>query len=306
MRWSTVVLAVLFSLVVVASSAAAVTAVPLPSSSAASAPLALVTDAIPLSTGALPRELPSSIAVSLTFTLTNPRSGELARFLSQVEDPSSPSYRHFLTYPEYVEEFAPPASSVAHVEAALETAGARDITAAPDRSSVTAVLAARSVDQLLGVDLKTYGSANRVPLYTAVGTVSLPPSLDGYVSGIGGLSNSATAGLIGSSRALSPSLPLRPVSGHLAQFAHDNTSGEAWFLGSDYTQAYDVNELFPGAGSVPNATFPTSVAIATLLASAFNQTLQTNLPPGTPRSSQPTSMARSAPTGPCLISRAYP
>jgi len=282
MRWSTVVLAVLFSLVVVASSAAAVTAVPLPSSSAASAPLALVTDAIPLSTGALPRELPSSIAVSLTFTLTNPRSGELARFLSQVEDPSSPSYRHFLTYPEYVEEFAPPASSVAHVEAALETAGARDITAAPDRSSVTAVLAARSVDQLLGVDLKTYGSANRVPLYTAVGTVSLPPSLDGYVSGIGGLSNSATAGLIGSSRALSPSLPLRPVSGHLAQFAHDNTSGEAWFLGSDYTQAYDVNELFPGAGSVPNATFPTSVAIATLLASAFNQTLQTNLPPWDP------------------------
>ncbi|HEY1197552.1 MAG TPA: protease pro-enzyme activation domain-containing protein [Thermoplasmata archaeon] len=280
MRWSAVFLGVMFSLVVVASPAAAMTTVPALTSSAVPSATALVSDAVPLPIPSSPRELPASTPLSLTFTLTNPRSGELGRFLDQVEDPASPSYRHFLTYPEFVEEFAPPGSSVARVEAALDAVGARDVTAAADRSSVTAVLPARSVEQLLGVDLRAYGSAGRVPLYTAVGTVSLPPSWRGLVSGVGGLSNSATTGLVAPSKV--PSRPLGPLSADRSQFARDNGTGEDWFLGSDYTQAYGATELFPGANSVPNATYPTSVAIATLLGSAYNQTHQANLPPWDP------------------------
>ncbi len=282
MRWPIVVLAALLSIVVVASPAATVTAAREPPSSAGPNATALVTDAvsIPLPAASTPRGLAPSTLVALTFALTNPHLGQLDRFLAQVEDPASPSYRHFLTYAEYVQEFAPPPSSVSQVEAALSVAGAHDVTAAPDRSAVSAVLPASVVDQLLGVKLTTYGSAGQVPLYTAVGTASLPSSWGGLVSGVSGLSDSRTLEL--TVPATAHPLPLAPASRDRSEFAYDNTSGEQWFLGSDYTQEYGATELFPGATSVPNATYPTSVAIATLLASAYNQSSSTVLPPWDP------------------------
>ncbi len=280
MRWPPVVLGVFLALVVVASPVGAVTAVPAPTATGSSSASALVTDAIPLPRAASPQALPPSTLVSLTFTLTNPHSALLGQFLTQVEDPASRLYRHFLTFPEFVNDFAPPGSSAERVEAALTAAGAREITTAPDRSTVTAVLPAGTVERLLGVDLVSYGSTGRVPLYTAVGTVSLPPTLLGLVSGVSGLSDSATAELAAAST--TGSLPLQPAPLDPAQFVYDNTSGEDWFIGSDYTQAYGASELFPGTSSVPNATYPTSVAIATLLVSGFNQTYQTDLPPWDP------------------------
>jgi subtilase family serine protease len=282
MRWPVVVLGVLLSIIVVASPAAAVTAARAPSPSAGPSATALVTDAVPVPfpAASTPRELAPSTLVSLTFALANPRLGELDRFLAQVEDPASASYRHFLTYPEYMQEFAPPSSSVSQVEAALGAAGAYDVAAAPDRSAVTAVLPASSVDELLGVELMSYGSAASVPLYTAVGMASLPPSWGGLVSGVSGLSDASTTRL--TTLTTAHPLPLGPSSRDRSEFAYDNTSGEQWFLGSDYTQEYGATELLPGATSVPNATYPTSVAIATLLASSFNESSSTNLPPWDP------------------------
>jgi subtilase family serine protease len=78
------------------------------------------------------------------------------------------------------------------------------------------------------------------------------------------------------------SFPIRPVSKGVAEFVVNNSTASEWFLGSDYAQAYGAAELFPGAHSVANATYPTSVAIATLLASSYNGTTNTNLPPWDP------------------------
>ena len=280
MHWPPVVLAVFLALVVIASPSGAVTAAPTSSATGSSSAFTLATDATPLPGTSSPRALPPSTLVSLTFTLANPRSAQLGEFLAQVEDPASASYRHFLTFPEFLNDFAPPGSSAERVGAALAAAGAREITTAPDRSALTAVLPAGAVEQLLGVDLVSYGSVGRMPLYTAVGAVSLPPTLAGLVSGVSGLSDSVTAELAAASTARS--LPLRPAPSDLSQFVFDNSSGEDWFIGSDYTQAYGASELFPGATSVPNATYPTSIAIATLLVSGFNQTFETNLPPWDP------------------------
>ena len=260
---------------------AAVAVAPAPSAApSGSAATLLTTDILPLPTSAPQRNLPATTLVSLTLTLANPRSGELDRYLNQVEDPASSYYRHFLSYPEFVNEFAPPAATVVQVEASLESSGARDLAVAPDRSSMTVVLPAASVDRLLGVQLVSYGSDGRIPLYTAVGVVSLPPSWEGLVTGIDGLSDSATVALAQASRSLDVSP--RPWSSDGVQFVHDNTSGEDWFVGSDYTQAYGATALFPGGHSVPNATYPRSVAIATLLGSAYNLTTQTDLPPWDP------------------------
>jgi subtilase family serine protease len=294
MRWSNGVLGILFSVVVMTSPAAIGTSAATSTHPEGSDVSPLVTDAVPVPVASSPRELPAATPVSLTFTMSNPRSEQLNRFLTEVENPVSSSYRHFLTFPAYVSEFAPPVSSVAQVVTALTAAGATDITIAPDRSAVTAVLTATSVDQLLGIHLVSYGSVGRVPAYTAVGEASLPRSLTGLVSGVDGLSDAATAQLAAFSTAPS----LRPMSFGGSQFVHDNTSGEDWFVGSDYAQVYGATELFPGTKSVPNATYPRSVAIATLLGSAYNDTTQTNLPPWDPAVIEAYFNATFAPTWP--------
>jgi len=280
MRWPTVALGVLVSLLVVASPAVGFSTNPEPALLGVPRLVPLWTDELPLPNGGPDVPLAPHTPVSLTFTLSNPRALALNGFLMQVENPASPSYRHFLSYPTFVSEFAPPVSSVARIEAAIGGMGGQEISVAPDRSSVTAVLSAGSVESLLGVHLVTYGSAKGLPLYTAVGTATLPPSLAGTVASVSGLSDASTAAI----REFSPTNPTspRPWAADRAQFIHDNASGEDWFVGSDYTQAYGAIHLFPGTHSVANATYPSSVAVATLLASAYNLSTQTNLPPWDP------------------------
>lgn len=280
MRLPVAVLCVLLSVFLVASSGTSESATPAPAPSLLPTAIPFQTDAVPLPRGSVPHDLAPATPVSITVALANPYSSELSRFLAQVEDPASPSYRHFLSYSEFVSKFAPSGASAAAVESGLERAGGTFVAASPDRSTVTAVLPASSVDQLLGIHLVSFGSVGMLPLYTAVGAVTLPPSWTGVVSGISGLSDSGSAGL---AVHLTDHRPIaRPIAPDRPQFVHDNASAQNWYIGSDYTQAYGATALFPGSLGVRNATYPTHVAIATLLASAFNQTALTNLPPWDP------------------------
>jgi len=147
---------------------------------------------------------------------------------------------------------------------------------------VNGVLSAGAVESLLGVRLVEFAEVGSLPEYTSVGGVSLPASLAGDVAGVGGLSDEATVTLDAQQHALESEL--RPVALSGAAFAHDNITDQNWFLGSDYTQLYHVTDLFPGTDSVTNATYPNSVAIATLLVSAYNQSAggDGNLPPFDP------------------------
>ncbi|HYA54813.1 MAG TPA: protease pro-enzyme activation domain-containing protein [Thermoplasmata archaeon] len=254
------------------------------SASPGSAPFArsasLLTDVSAVPASAVVRALPSATPVSLTFTLTNPHAAALTEFLAQVENPWSLEYRQFLSYQQFVEQFSPPVSSVALVESDLIAAGAHDITSTPDRAGVSAVMSAGAVRELLNVELVTYGSLDGLPLYTALGTPTLPAGLQGVVAGIGGLSDAATAELDQEAVHSAHPVPEHPL--RASEFARDNDTGEDWYVGSDYTQAFGAVHLFPGTGSVANATYPTSVAIATLLVSGYNETAQGNLPPWDP------------------------
>jgi len=278
-RWVAAVAPLLAIFLVAGAGAAATSPRGPPSIGVAPGP-AIATDAVVIPVSADAQPLPASTLISLTLTLTNPHAADLTRFLSQVEDPTSPMYHQFLSFPQFVERFAPPVAQVRAVESALTAAGGENVAATPDRTSVSAVLPAGSVERLLGVALASYGAVKGMPLYTAVGSTSLPPSLEGLVAGVSGLSDHATAEF--SAQGVSSTLKVRTPSHSLSEFVHDNTTGEDWFVGSDYTQEYGATQLFPGPGSVPNATYPRSVAVATLLVSAYNQTFGEDLPPWDP------------------------
>jgi len=234
----------------------------------------LVTDEIPLPAHTMDRPLSPATELSITLTLPYANSAQLAQFLATVEDPASPEYRHFLTESEFMTDFAPSPARVGVVSAALRSAGATHVTVSGSRAVVSGLLSAKSVEQLFGVALVAYGSDRGVPLYTSVGPPSLPPSLSGLVVGIGGLSDGANPYLTLEARHSA----VRPVDERSSsQFVLSNTSTE-WFVGSDFTQAYGATDLFPNGTTGAAATFPTRVAIATLLASGYNESTNQNLP----------------------------
>ena len=242
-----------------------------------------VTDAVAVPLGSSVRPVPPETPIEVSLTLAYPNAGGLGRFLAAVEDPSSPLYRQYLTSSEFESTFAPGPSSVATVVGVLDGAGARSVTIAPDRLSVMAELTAGAVNSLFGVEMVYFSSVDGTPMYTAVGTPALPAGLDGVVSGVSGLSNAADLRFSYDLEA-GPVTKVRPVSG-ANEFVLNNSSGAQWFIGSDFTQAFGATGLFPGNSSVVNpvnATYPTDVAVATLLASGYNATTQNNTPPWDP------------------------
>ncbi len=243
----------------------------------------LVTDAVALPVGASVVPMSSATPLEISLTLAYPDPGALDRFLSAVEDPSSPLYRSYLTHAEFESTFAPSTSATGTVVGVLDAAGAREVSVAPDRLSVVATLSAAAVGSLFDVRMVHLSNVDGGSLYTAAGTPTLPSSLVGLVSGVTGLSNSADLRLtlnLAASR-----LAEAPKRLGDEQFIVNNSSGEQFFIGSDFTQAFQATGLFPGNASVVNpvnASYPTGVAIATLLASGYNTTTTDSTPPWDP------------------------
>ena len=253
----------------------------------------LVTDAVALPVGASVVPMSSATPLEISLTLAYPDPGALDRFLSAVEDPSSPLYRSYLTHAEFESTFAPSTSATGTVVGVLDAAGAREVSVAPDRLSVVATLSAAAVGSLFDVRMVHLSNVDGGSLYTAAGTPTLPSSLVGLVSGVTGLSNSADLRLtlnLAASR-----LAEAPKRLGDEQFIVNNSSGEQFFIGSDFTQAFQATGLFPGNASVVNpvnASYPTGVAIATLLASGYNTTTTDSTPPWDPAVVRPTSTTR--------------
>jgi subtilase family serine protease len=247
---------------------------------AVSVPLGLSTDAVPVPVGVHGVPLAGNSPVFLTLTLAGADPGGLNAFLSGIENPASPAYRHFLTASQFEADFGPTPSTASAVASAIRSAGGHDITITPGRLAVTAVLPASAVPSLLGVSLERIGGGSSDPLYTTSGSPVLAPALRGEVVGVGGLSNVANPGLSYDLSRLAKAEPRSANSPN--EFLLGTPPTDQWFLGSDFTQAYGASLLFPGHSIDPNATYPQHVAIATLLASGYNDTNASDLPPWDP------------------------
>ncbi len=243
---------------------------------------ALATDAIALPAGSTAVGLAPTQTVELGFVLGFANASRLSQLDAALEDPRSPQYRHFLTLAQFEAEFAPSAASVAAVVQTVRNEGGSSVAVAPGRLAVTATFTVADVERALGVRLVQYSSPDGSSGFTSVGTVDLPTSLEGAVVGIDGLSGASSAAA--ADRTLVALSPPAPATSSAAQFVQGNGSDDAdWYVGTDFTQAYYATSLFPGGStSVPNATYPTRVAVATLLASGYNNTTGTFLPPWDP------------------------
>ncbi|MGA7924145.1 MAG: protease pro-enzyme activation domain-containing protein, partial [Thermoplasmata archaeon] len=243
-------------------------------------PVGLTTDERALPAGEVTHALPRTTNLQLVATVAPRNAADLAARDASVINPRSVNYRHFLTEPEFEAAFEPTSTTVREVESYFSNFGAHGFVSTAEHLGIEFRISASGAEAALGITFLQYGGSVSRPLYTAVGEPLLSPSLRGVVTGISGLSDYGAAGL---------TVPL--ATGHVARpvreaepssFVLGPGGSPQWFVGSDFTQAYNASELFPPSTRVANATFPTHEAVATILMSSYNATNNVDLPPFDP------------------------
>jgi subtilase family serine protease len=242
----------------------------------------LETDAVPVPAGARDRPMAAGEPIRLEVTLLPRNVDQLLELDAAVSDPSGPQFEHFLTEAEYERSFGPTVQSVATVRAYFAGFGASAFSVTADRLGISMVVPASGVDRALGLTLVDYATGHGPTLYTALGDPTVPSSLAGLVGGVSGLTDapdrppSASLSEVASPKPLSRADP--------SQFVRNSSTGENWFIGSDFTQAYGVTGLFPGTSDagIGQPMFPTHEAVATILLSGYNGTTGQDLPPWDP------------------------
>lgn len=104
----------------------------------------------------------------------------------QVSSPRSNAFHHYLTDKQWVARFGPTTREVSVAEAFLRHAGFRIGAVAKDRLFVSATGTAAQVEKAFGVKLG-YFRFNGHKVRLAQGTLSIPASLSGAVSGVAGV-----------------------------------------------------------------------------------------------------------------------
>ncbi len=182
------------------------------------------TDAIPVPAGATLRAMDPTTPMRIGLTLGYDHPGALARLLSGLEDPTSPQYRHFLSYASFEREFAPPAQSVSAVESYLESRGGAAVQYVAGTATVEATVPSGALDRLFSVHAVEYSGPAGAAGFTTLGAVQLPASLRGQVVGVEGLS-----GDLGPARPTALThlnAPVRSAADLPSLFVQDAASGE--------------------------------------------------------------------------------
>ncbi len=115
-----------------------------------------------------------------------------------VTDPSSPSYRHFLTPGEWESRFSPSQASVRAVTSWLRSQGITVNEVTPDRLTVQATGSAAAVQRAFATNLGQYRHLGRT-VRLASGPLKIPAELASLISGVTGVDQhlAKPAGLTG-------------------------------------------------------------------------------------------------------------
>jgi subtilase family serine protease len=135
---------------------------------------------------------PAGARVDVALLLRGRDAAELSAFDAAVSDPSSASYRHFLTDSQYAARFAPTTAAVALTRTWLQTVGLTVDGTTPNRTLVYAHATAAKVASAFHTRLGLFnvaGSLLRAPLSEP----TIPAALRGSVAAVSGLAQTQLA-----------------------------------------------------------------------------------------------------------------
>lgn len=186
------------------------------------------TGLVPLNLG--PASPTDQVAFDLVLASRDP--GASARLAQDVNDPSSPDYRRFLTAEQIGQRFGPTDASLARVREVLEGVGIEAVSMPPQRTRLSVTGAAAAVGGFLGVPIELWQDPRSGMTYHATSTPpEVPAALAGVVSAVSGLSPWLTISHISPQDA--PAIPARGLTPQDLALAYDYRS--LWDRGIDGT-----------------------------------------------------------------------
>ena len=133
--------------------------------------------------GALPRS--SVIDTSVALTPRDPAA--LWAYAQAVSSPGSPLYKHYLTVTQFAQRFAPDASQVAAVRAALQAQGLTPGPLAANGLSIDVTASAAKLSSALSTSFERYQIPGGRTAFANTAAPALPASVAGLVRGVVGL-----------------------------------------------------------------------------------------------------------------------
>jgi kumamolisin len=171
----------------------------------------------------------------------------LQAFLDDVNNPSSPNYRKYLTLDEENAKYNPDVSHEQNVRSWLNSSGITGTQLVPNHLYVYAKASAAAVGKLLNVQINDY-TLNGRTFYAPDTTPTLPQSVAGDVTWIAGLSNIDV---------IQKMSQLSSISKGSASAPHSSSPNALQtsppYAPQDFATAYDVNPLL-NAGYTGNGT----------------------------------------------------
>ena len=182
--------------------------------------------------------LPSTQTLHFDIELALPHQPELENFLKEVYDPSSPSYRHFVTVPEFTERFGPSQEDFDAVVAFAKASGFTVVGGSRDSFDIQLTGSVANIEKAFNVSMgqyqhptenRTFYSPDREPTFNLSVPLQHISGLDNYY------------------------IP-RPLFQHRDKKAKsDATTGSCpgqSFCGSDMRAAYYGSNALNGAGQL--------------------------------------------------------
>jgi subtilase family serine protease len=182
-------------------------------------------------------QLPATQSMHFDIVLALSHPAELKSFLQEVYDPSSPSYRHFVTVPQFTERFGPSQEDFKAVVRFAKANGFKVIGASRDAFDIQLTGTVASVEKAFNVSLGVYQHPTENRTFFAPDrepTVDLPVQL-WHISGLDNYSIPR------------PALVRRPVSQAKSE-AVTGSCPEQSFCGSDMRAAYYGSGPLNGSG----------------------------------------------------------
>jgi subtilase family serine protease len=191
-------------------------------------------------------QLPSKQVMTLDVVLSLRDSAGLDSFLQQLYNPSSPSYRHFLTVPEFTQRFGPTEQDYDSVVRFAEAHGFTVVGGTRDGMDVQIKGPVSAVESAFHVTMRTYQHPTEARVFYAPDrepTTDLPFAL-WHVSGLDNYSIPHPMYVKRNDYANAHGINAEDVVSH----ATTGSGPSASFLGSDMRAAYYGGTALTGAG----------------------------------------------------------
>jgi hypothetical protein len=181
--------------------------------------------------------IPESQQMSLAISLPLRNQQQLGALLQQLEDPSSPSYHHYLTVAQFTEQFGPTVADYQQVIAFAQSHGLTVTRSASNRLLLNVTGSAANVEQAFNVTMRVYQHPTEHRTFFAP---DVTPSVEAGlpVLGVSGLTD----------RVLPHSMLTRASTAGGVQRETTGSGPGGQFLGSDIRAAYYGSGPLTGTG----------------------------------------------------------